>query len=311
MLIHIGFRKAASSFLQAHVFGDPDGPFGVISAKHPELFGIPVADELPYDPETANQVFTNAREQTRQAGKFPVLSRERYAGRSSHAGPKLDTLSTRLETMARLKQLEPKAKILLVIREQLSAQLSTHNQYVKLGGKFPLRRYSSPAYRKDGLDQRSHYLYHELIEAYYQAFGKDRVLVVPYELLKSDANVFVKQITDFCGIAFWRRDWDKIPAANAGLNETANVLKRMTNIAVDFWPHDTKEGKGRLPWSVHRRIARIVNMATSRGFSGLNSRLRGRARAQLEAINGDHFARSNRLTEQLTGLDLGQYGYRL
>ena len=102
----------------------------------------------------------------------------------------------------RLHRMVPRARVLIVIREQKSFLRSMYSQYVTDGGDLPLSRFLNPPEphlnRVPGWDF-DFLAYHRLIGYYRKLFGPERVLVLPFELLTREPRRFITDILRFCG----------------------------------------------------------------------------------------------------------------
>src|SRR5687768_14246983 len=121
VLIHIGYHKTGSTWLQRHLFNTGTG-FSTPVNKHVARQKIVEPNALDYDVETTRMFFESAFEVAIEHGQVPVISCERICG-SPHGGG-YDSK----EIADRLFETFPKAKILIVIRQQQAMILSTYNQ---------------------------------------------------------------------------------------------------------------------------------------------------------------------------------------
>jgi hypothetical protein len=186
ILIHIGFPKSGSTFLQKYF------------SQH---------SELHYD-----QTFFK---EYRKSGKLPVdldelsrscnhliLSEEQLSVWGG--GIKINTTSfgdfgikKHQEDIA--KQLcvsFPKAKILIVVRGFDTLFHSLYSQYISVGGIMDWNQFKNA----DHSAFVQFYDYDFAISLYEKYFGKDKLLVLPYELLKKDAQLFLQKIESFSQI---------------------------------------------------------------------------------------------------------------
>lgn len=98
-----------------------------------------------------------------------------------------------------LAALFPPARVLIVTRGFRSMILSSYSQYVRTGGYLDLSPFC------EALRQRvdrgdSVYDYDRLAALYRQAFGEDRVIVLPWELLRDDPAAFTGAIEKQTGL---------------------------------------------------------------------------------------------------------------
>jgi hypothetical protein len=233
-------------------------------------------------------------------GSIPVISDERLSG-NPHSGG----FDSR-QIAERIKAAFPEAKILCVIREQRDMILSAYYQYLRIGGvdtvdKYLTRRYDG---RRPGFSP-AHFRYVELIAHYRDLFTPGRVLVLPYELFKTDARQFLKKIGDFVSadlpenlaasathVVLYRRITDAITPRFPWINLFAN--SNSVNAHSPFFMPKS----GKLLLAVNRMLAptRADRYA---------DKLRGR----VDAIVKDRYERSNRELSNMIGIDLSAFGY--
>jgi len=124
-----------------------------------------------------------------------------------------------------LNEFYPDSKILIVTRGFESALISNYCQYVKEGGTLTFKE------RLLGNVQINWIIYNYtfLIELYCQYFGKENVIVVPYELLKENSNAFLKYIEEKLNIP--TNDF-VMGSVNASLPLNIVYSLRMLNISI-------------------------------------------------------------------------------
>ena len=188
-LIHIGLPKAGSTYLQhwfaAHPqlaychrgiagFRDVDAIAAAATAPHPEIRCRVTSWEVLSAPSP-------------DAGSGSVEIDYDRSGRASIAEEQARACDT-------LAALYPRALILIVTRGFRSAILSGYSQFVRTGGsedidellKLPARDYP--------------WCYNGLIGRYRTAFGRDKVIVLPFELLRDDPQRFLGEIERRLGL---------------------------------------------------------------------------------------------------------------
>jgi hypothetical protein len=192
MLIHIGYHKTGTSWLQKEFFENPITGINSIAkyvdrAKWVTEFTKPF---YLYDEKNLKEYIN----QSFQKNKVNVFSLERLSGYPSTGG--FDSL----ENAKRIKSLFPDAKILIVVREQKSMIRSHYMEYLKSNGAEKLEELMTPErfyLIRNPIFQLEFFNYNHLIKVYDQLFSKDDVLVLPYELLKTESTSFIKSIIDF------------------------------------------------------------------------------------------------------------------
>lgn len=193
-LIHVGYGKAGSTFLQAWFAAHPGlryAPGG--------LGGFRDVYEMSRTPDAACSYYVTSYEGL----SLPVRS----AG-----GMHLDFLSARPAPETRvkekqaavcsvLKNLYPGSRALIVTRGFKGLIISGYSECVRLGTRLHLKgvcREFSECLRTDG----DHYWdFDYLIRLYAEAFGEENLIVMPYELLRDDQDRFLALLEERLGIS--------------------------------------------------------------------------------------------------------------
>lgn len=299
MLLHIGYHKTATSWLQQHLLGNPDA--GLMAPwSIPDVIDRLVRPHpLDWDAAAAAAFFGEGRDRAAAAGLACTLSNEELAG-NPHSGAFNNTIIAE-----RLARIFPDARVLIVIRRQPDLLRSTYAQYVTRGGVLTPARYFTPdphAFRVPGF-RPSHYEFDRLIGLYHRHFEAGRVRVLPYEAMLEDREAFVLQVAEFAG----GRDPGPLPADR--VRPSASALTVAVQRPLNRW-----------------LLRDDVNPAAPLRLRRLNDRIRvldrlmpgavlrrcdRRLRALVEAFTRGRYAESNRRTAELTGLPLDRYGYEL
>ena len=195
-LIHVGYPKAGSKFLQAWF------------ERHPELRYVP----------GGLGGYRNVYDLARPAGGGPytyfVTSAEDLTSPNRSAGDlPLDVPTEWREKLGRVKSdqahvcevlrsLFPGSRILIVTRGFRGIIMSGYSQYVRAGGVLRTTKALPEDVRAD-----AHSFVHEyfdfdyLIRLYGEAFGEENVAVLPYELLRDDHRRFLAVLEEWLGLA--------------------------------------------------------------------------------------------------------------
>jgi hypothetical protein len=307
VLIHIGYHKTGTSFLQDYVFDNTALGFktALTSAQvaktlinpHPFVFDAQAAqaEVYPLLCAIAEQQF------------HPVITREGLSGRLFYGG------TESFEYLRRLYDVLPNARILIVIREQDSILLSTYNQFLRRGGRESLRSFLQ---NRDDVVRfdRIQFAYHHLIGAYQQRFGHDAVLVLPFESFRKAPADFVTRIITFSGcqpnaeaiaaLPFQKRVNPSMPASMMEIKRWMNRVAARPNI-VNPYPMI------RYSKYASNRINALLSSPGQRFPARWNDAIKERQQRVIRQQIGDYYAESNAQTAALTGLDLAGYGYRL
>jgi hypothetical protein len=198
----------------------------------------------------------------------------------------------------------PHARVLIVIREQKASIYSMYQQYVRNGGAARLEKYLAPRNPAEIPQFRfSHYEYHKLIEHYFQRFGRENVLVLPFEWLKINPDRFMQAIAAFVYV-------DQQLTVDSGrqyssMNALIITTKRFYNLyfvrnslnpAAPFYVKNHEQR--------FERFQRLVPYRWSKPFER-------RFRSHITSVVGERYALSNHKTSELIGVDLKELGYQV
>lgn len=190
--IHIGYHKTASTLLQEDFF-----------SKLPDVHFIGVSASKPC-PELQSLIYAPSSDWPKEKGRFAslikqggcnLISSEELSGAGLWGGA--SCLALRERTAQRLYDVFPRAKILIVIREQFSMLRSLYWQYVWEGGLLSYRHFIRKAVDDPAFFDARHLCYHDLYRIYMDLFGQAHVRVLPYEKLLSDPEGFFDVISEF------------------------------------------------------------------------------------------------------------------
>lgn len=307
MLIHVGYHKTGTTFLQHHFFHHRRrgffAPWTVASGEAIRYF---VRQGSPdFNPQAVAQAFQAALLQGQSPpGAVPVLSHEDLCGHpifGQYYG---------FRVADRLKATFPQAKILITIREQRDTLRSLYGQYLYQDGRWPLseflldpRRWSTlipPICRLDHLE------YHHLVGYYAQLFGRDALWILPQEWLRRDPRGALQGLQDFAGTG-WQVTGE-YPPIHGGWGAATLALRRWLNGWVQLPPsHDFHRPSPPL-WEAKNRLCRLVDRTLPQG---LQTQVDRRWRRYVAEVVGDRYQASNQRLQAYTPLNLRSLGYDL
>jgi len=316
VLVHVGLARTGTTWLQKHVFANSPHLFTPADPSLPPMERAKqlgrrlckddrerLINELDFDIDSFRRECDSIEV---PAGKAAVISSERLSGSVLSGGFDRAIISRRI------KAVFPKARILLVIREQRALLMSMYIQYLKYGGWHTIGDFVDP--ESDGrlpCFSPSYLMYDRLIGLYQDTFGAANVLVLPYELFATAVQDYVGGICAFAGVP-------ELPAFPP--NKVENARRRnvssyaLRKLAYRFRP---SSANAFAPSLVPRRF----RAATIQGLwglvdlvvpQGLEARLSQRLKAELDrAIPPGFYAESNRRAAALANLALTRFGYEL
>ncbi len=310
-LIHIGYHKTGTTWLQRYLFKDTGIGFSP-TISHPTLLRtLWTPHALDFDAATCRSGFDPYLKIAREAGLMPVISEEELSG-NPHVGGDMSK-----EIASRLHATFPDGRVLLMIREQRRMIRSVYAQYVRDTGVWSLERYLDPPIVNRRVQyptfRLEHFRYDRLIRWYIELFGRSNVLVLSYEQFRSDPRQLVASIVDFCGLSPSQAQLHALPytsIVNRSLSGIGIEIKRRANGIFS-------ERRPELPYTIWPNRS-LLNMIKIRSFSFekvLPRHMLDASNQRLDRIIADrtagYYVESNRATAAMTGLDLAQWGYDL
>jgi|WetSurMetagenome_2_1015567.scaffolds.fasta_scaffold02674_9 hypothetical protein len=221
-LIHIGYHKTATTWLQQKFF--PRHSQLDFIGEHKDLSPLLIAPHgFDFKAKVAQEFFYPKIEQALQNNLIPVISAERLSG-NPHSGG-YDSK----EIADRLKEVFPNSKILMMIRHQPEAILSNYKQYIKMGGICTLKEYMFPPQEgRIPLFKLENLKYHRLANYYAKLFGGENLKIIPYEKFLFHPQLFLEEMANFLGIDS-TISFPFEEKVNQSLSDAAIILKRKVN----------------------------------------------------------------------------------
>jgi hypothetical protein len=309
-LIHIGFPRSASTWLQTCLF-QPEQGFPQIMdpvSAHMNFIESPVFTFRPEKVEKWMAEKIGASGPKWPKGATPVITQEGLAGKIFGAGYNGKEIADRIKTVL------PEGKILIVIREQKAILLSLYNLYIKWGLPHSLGQLLNPIEPRIAPQFKYVYLHYHLIVSYYQGlFGKDKVLVLPFEQFISQPDSFARSIFEFSGnMEDYESRLNRLP-----FKTKVNASEPFMRLKWQRWVNymfitSAFNYSGLIKNRERSWLMKILNQSM-RVFDHLPERVHQRAKkkaaAFIEKESRGKFADSNRALEDLIQMDLSPYGY--
>ncbi|MCC7517538.1 MAG: sulfotransferase [Pseudomonadales bacterium] len=303
-IIHIGFPKAMSSWLQKFLFKPEQGFLNILDSLRTTISVIDPSPFTFHETSCLQFIQETLQKNPEHASLVPVCSAEALIGNPYCGGYNAK------QNADRLKALFPNAKILFIIREQRSLMRSLYKTMVVWGMPHGIKRLLHPKDTSLAPQFNLDYLRFDLATAYYQQlFGAENVLVLPYEMFAENPQAFVHGILSHASCtptaAFAKLPFQKRLNKNQPLAEI--YLQRLQNL----WLSSPFNYAGPLASTEDRTTRRIQRSKQQRLPRFTHQWFENDFRQTVEQAFAGQFAASNRHLEQLTGLSLGQYGYDL
>lgn len=214
VLLHIGYRKAASTFIRAWFH------------FHPELKIQPVNG-------------FDASDDSDGSLRYFVFSEAFLLFKGNDRPRNIENLQNfQREKCAELKALFPDAKILLITRAPEKCIYSEYSEYIKNGGFNTFDQM-----KNDPLAQEyfiGHYNYNFVIDLYQNTFGAENMVILPMELLEDQPEQFVLHIEQKLGITH-----HDFPYHKRNPSRTPRQLWAFRKISLFVWKSTAIFGKKR------------------------------------------------------------------
>jgi hypothetical protein len=302
-VVHIGYQKTATSFLQTRVFSDRrhfSQPWGEQAAEAIEHFVL--VHPQKFDPDIVRSrllACTNPDDIT-----LPVLSHEDLSGYPIHGLYYAEKVASRIHAAF------PEARIIIAIRSQPAMLLSQYFQYVRQGGALSIEELISIDMETTGFRptvRLDHFEYDLMLAQFLKYFPSKQILVQPIELLRQNREVYFERLADFLGI-------DEIldPPQEIILASRPDALMHIERFLNRIVQHPGSMSKPYSEWPLSYRAKNRVLRLTERLIknTGFLTSKDQKIRAFIAEIVGDYYNVSNEKLTKMTGLDLKALGYQ-
>ena len=304
ILVHIGYHKTGSTFLQKRVFP-------ALSMKQLMFSMDQIANREDFDPDTVTSSLAGQYQISIWDKERVLISQESLVGHKEG-----EPIWDRFVIARNLKSTFPNAKILIVIRNQFDYILSLYTFMVYVKGS---ERRSLERFLLDNMSMepglRGALQYDILVDYYQTLFGTGNVLVLPYELLAQNEGCFVKRISEYIGWKF-ETNFETGRVNSSNRNRSIILTSRLINypfslmleglIKCGVAPSE-RPNSSRLEISYALVRKKIVNPGLEWLFSQKTGTLE--IPSNWKSFMTPIFSESNRRLTQMISLDLKNYGY--
>ncbi len=234
LVFHIGYHKTATSWMQQRYFREHPEIALLSNSERPwkdRLLSYLIATrDTDFDPEVGRALL---QEQVRAAGdavagrKVLLISAERLSGHPFSGG--YDSVRT---ARSGLPRLSTDAKVVCVVRDQRDMVWSVYKQLVFEGYPGTLRQLMQLRSWKTTSFDLAYFEYDRLISQYLTLFGKERVCILQYELMRRDIGTFLGRLCAFLGVDYVEpqraaaRVNASLPDASIGLARRLNYFRK-------------------------------------------------------------------------------------
>ena len=312
LLIHAGYHKTGTTFLQKNLFIDQNAgycsPIDRIYLRNTFIRTNP----FEFDSEKVREEFMPDINKALEKCMVPVLSHEQFSGQPAGSGygvRRRQREISRKEVVDRLYACFPDARVLIVIREQREMIKSIYKFFVtgwqgKLSAS--IEQFLDQSMLDNGygpLFNLDYLRYHHVINHYQTLFGRTNVKVLPFEWFRDHPVEFVNQINRFAGNELV----ETVPAekVNEGYSASLCTLKRLIN---RMFASPDKPGKYS---KAERRAAALIKSLNRHVPKSVHVRAEKKLSEKITELTDGAFTESNKRTANLTGLDLAALGYEM
>ena len=300
-IIHIGFPKAASTWLQQSLFPAVKNYEIVIESVVSEKLLKP--GSFVFDPVACGKFFSA------YSNKPLLISDERFLG-SFNLGWNNGAYTK--ELAGRLKNVFPEATILLVIRNQADIIASAYAQYIKDGGTLSIQRFLYPPENftfQNILKFSFEQLEYDRIIRYFETLFPKKVKVFLYEDLQDDPGNFIQKLSADLDFEI---DKESITFRSRNPRYSRSILRlaRITNIF-------TRNGSINKYYLIHipgfhsfsKRFWKLCNRAIEMGKPEKSIKILGKE--NFKKISAYYTVSNRNLTDFVNEESLRKYNYPL
>jgi len=260
-LIHLGLHRTGSTWFQTRVLDGRDGrAVNAVPDRRETAERIVLPRDRDFDAAGVRAWLAERFAAAAESGSPPILSNERFSGNPAAGWHDAE------RTARRLAEVVPGARVLLVVREPHDLMRSIWLQQIRIGHPASLEdflRPSEPGDHRLPIPDLAFLRFDRLVDDLDAIFGRERVLALPYEILRRDATDLLARISAFAGFTIPAPSSNDPVFAAPSLLEAA-VLRRVNLLAVRSSLHRAPPFPGLE--SLGRRLARLVGRrATAAG----------------------------------------------
>lgn len=304
LLIHIGYHKTASTWLQRDLFRNDRIGFYSPWRREKIATDLILPDGLTFNKGQIRSTYEGGLDKASALDKVPVISHERLAGYPASGGYDCKKIADHLY------EVFPEAKILIVIRRQQDILKSWYKEYIYDGGALGYRRFFKSIGPKHIIRvphfRYIYYRYHRLIAYYQMLFSKENVLVLPYELLKDNPLRFSEKICNFTKVEFKENKHDQ--KQNVGKQLIELDLLRFLN-RMFYFNQLNPYAFVSMP-TLRNQLYKFLGMVVSKTPQHICEYREKKIEKFIEVAIAGRYTQSNKETSRITGINLETFGYK-
>lgn len=304
-LIHIGLHKTGTTWLQNTILAQAMHGLAHWSAelrRENKLREIFLTYKADFDAGAVRAYYDSQRTAGKDDQLIPVISSERLSG-NPHLGG-----YDRYEIAHRLAAIFPEARIVIGIREQRSMIRSCYSQFVNGGGLMRLEDYIKDKTGRGPSFTLNHFRYDALIDLYGGLFGRENIVLLPYEELRQDPVAYLNRLLAFSGLPLIDGLTEQeVEPVHPSAGCTSTNVRRLLNL---FRKPDILNGFSPMGSAAGQQIGEaIADKFNAKLFARRDQKLLKQWREIIEARVGDFYCDSNAATAAFSGINLKDLGY--
>ncbi len=285
-IVHVGYHKTGTTFLQNEVFPYIEGVnyvnFNECAIKFKKIYSSTTLEFKSYNTE-----------------EFEISHGDLYSFEDLIGEMGLGTYN--YEIANRLKAVGFK-KIIVTIRRQDKIIESIYRQYIQRGGVLTATKYIE----NQDFFRWSYLNYYDLIEHYSDIFGEENVLIFTQEELRESLSTVLKKLKTFCGASKQIKLKSPLKKSNKSLSYCSIKLLRIINHSTyNVYKRSNLISNKITTWKFRRVLQNIVDPYL---FSKMFSKRKFYSKEFTNRVKQD-FMESNERLNNKYGLNLDKYGY--
>ncbi len=302
--LHVGFSKCASTFLQNFFFSHPD----IFLVNQSHFFAPFYFSTFDSGPDSYFDLYDDAGDH-----QLKLESDEHILLPLFH--PVLRAAATTLESIEeialRIKNVRPDAKIILVVRNQISLMVSRYSEYILGGGRYDFEMFVDE-FLSCSLDQENYYAnyYTMIFETFTRQFSTEDVLVLLQEDLSRTEQQTIARLCDFLKIREHQPVKRGPIASRVGLSRLGLKVTRIFNtILVVEQEMSSKRAKARIPYLLYKILLRLIRITDYYLPIAIKGDKNSIVTFEIERRIRKEFEADNAALAKLLDRDLSKLGY--
>ena len=210
----------------------------------------------------------------------------------------------------RLKETFPNAKVLIIIREQISFLCSLYKHDISYNGGFwSISEFVKPDWhfnRRSSFHPR-YIKYFGIVKYYQNIFGKSNVLILPFELIQNDKEEFIHKVMSFVKM----KKKNKIKTSTEKINKSRSITLIYFQRILNRIFTSRSENTLRLPKGIvvffNRKVLSFLNL----NFYLIDRFFEKKLKKKVYNMMHKYYENDNRKLQRIIDFDLSSYGYNI